>query len=63
MTKVLARWQSRKGKHWVEALQHDDGTFGFRADGASGFGYATAEDALKRAELEASFYSVKMVRQ
>lgn len=60
--KTLARWQSLRGKHWVEAVQTDDGRFGFRADGSSGVGYATAEDAVRRAELEASFYSVKMRR-
>ena len=59
---VLARWESLRGKHWVFAFQLPDGSFGFRADGAGGSGYATADEAIKRAELEASFYSVKMRR-
>ncbi len=58
--RILARWESLRGKHWVEAIVHDDGTYGFRADGAGGSGYRTAEEAIARAEREASFYSVKM---
>lgn len=60
--KILARWQSLRGKHWIEAVQCDDGSFGFRADGAGGSGYKSAEEAIDRANLEASFYSVQMKR-
>jgi hypothetical protein len=59
---VLARWESLRRKHFVEAVRLDDGRFGFRADASGGSGYATAEEAIKRAELEASFYNVRMRR-
>jgi antirestriction protein len=49
--KVVARWESKSGKHWVELCQYDDGGFGFRSPDSGGvMAGKTMEDAL--AELQ-----------
>ena len=60
MTKTLARWESKRGKHWVTVVQYDDGSYGFRSNGSGGSGYLTLTDATKRAELEYTFQPAKM---
>lgn len=59
---VLARWESARGKYWVIAIQSPDGTFGFKANGAAGYGYSSAKAAMARAELEATFQPSTMRR-
>ena len=33
---VIARWESQRGKYWVELLEFDNGGFCYRASGAGG---------------------------
>ena len=35
-TKIIARWESLHGKHWVEFYAYADGTFGYHGDGCGG---------------------------
>ena len=60
---VIARWKSLRGGYYVEAYRNDDGTFSFKANGSGGHGYLTAEDAIRRAELESSFMPSAMKRK
>jgi hypothetical protein len=36
MAERIARWESRRGKHWVELVRHCDGSFGYTGDGSQG---------------------------
>jgi len=65
--RTLARWESAKGKYWVIAIQHEDGSYGFKAgqyqvSSSSGSGYASEQAAIERAALEATFQPSGMKR-
>ena len=46
MRQVIARWESKRGKDWVEVYKDDYG-YGYTASGGGGwFGDATEEQAL-----------------
>jgi hypothetical protein len=48
---VVARWESRGGKHWAELHDNGDGSFSYRGNGCGGcLGCMTQAQAL--AELE-----------
>jgi hypothetical protein len=47
---VIARWESSRGKDWVEVYQDQHG-FGYEANGSCGwFGNVTREEALQQIE-------------
>jgi hypothetical protein len=47
MTERIARWESPRGKHWVELYQHTDGCFGYTGNQCGGnLGRITLEAAM-----------------
>jgi hypothetical protein len=45
--KVIARWESKSGKHWVELTQWESGGAGYSAPGQCGvLGYLEGSDAI-----------------
>jgi len=54
---VVARWQSRGGKHWVEMYQDQYG-FGYRADGGGGsFGNVVFQQAWEKVQRVLQSYA------
>jgi hypothetical protein len=49
--KILARWESKSGKHWVDLIQYESGGFGYSAPGQSGT-LARGEDVEAISEIQ-----------
>ena len=48
MTERIARWESPRGKHWVELYRHNDGSFGYTGPDCGGnLGRITLEKAME----------------
>lgn len=46
--KIVARWESKSKKDWVNLLQHSDGSFSYKAKDAFGhIGKVNLETAIK----------------
>lgn len=51
MDKVIARWESKSGKHWVEIRRSESGFLYYDAPGAHGsFGNITEDEAIQQIE-------------
>jgi hypothetical protein len=49
MAMVLARWESKNGKHWAELCVNSDGTYSYRAADCGGnLGYVGVVQAFER---------------
>lgn len=49
--KLVARWESRSGKHYVDVFEYASGLgFYYQAHGAGGYGYPTLEAIVKELE-------------
>jgi hypothetical protein len=60
----IARWESRRGKYWVE-LFHDELGFTYRTESGGGnLGGKIAEsDAISHCALQASYAPVKTMKR
>ena len=56
MVKLIARWESQRGKHYVELTQLANGDYHYSSDGAGGFFQAgSKEEALKIMEIKITY--------
>ena len=66
--KLIGLWESRSRRYWVRLYEHRnthtlENAYSFHADGAAGYiGKTSLEQAVRRAELEASFSPFKCKR-
>jgi hypothetical protein len=59
---IIARWQSRNAKYWLELYTNANGSYGFTHDHGGGYiGFVTRTQALDRMNEELASYAIDQI--